>query len=40
MQIGDKFWALEHVGKHDAEVSFKALENKYLLMAELNAVPD
>lgn len=37
LQIGDKCSVLEHVGKHDALVSFKAMKNKYLLMAEWNA---
>ena len=37
LKIGDKVRVIEHVGKHDALVSFKAMKNKYLLMAEWNA---
>ena len=34
LQIGGRFWIIQHVGKHDAEVSFRDMVHEYRLRAE------
>lgn len=34
LQIGGRSWIIQHVGKHDAEVSFRAMVREYRLRAE------